>query len=112
MRSSPCPPSKPPRLRLPCKIPQIPQLAKGGILEYGTALVGEEGPELLTMLKNGRAQVTPLNGSANALGEAAGDTITLNVYGAEGQNVNQLADIVMDKIQAATNRKRAAYGYN
>ena len=92
------------------QIPHIPMLAKGGTLFNGTALVGEQGPELLTMMKNGGARVTPLNGSANALGNA-GDTITLNVYGAEGQNVNNLADIVMDKIQQATNRKRAAYGY-
>lgn len=91
-------------------IPHIPMLAKGGTLWNGTALVGEQGPELLTMMKNGGARVTPLNGSANALGNA-GDTITLNIYGAEGQNVNNLADIVMDKIQQATNRKRAAYGY-
>lgn len=91
-------------------IPHIPMLAKGGTLFNGTALVGEQGPELLTMMKNGGARVTPLNGSANALG-TAGDTITLNIYGAEGQNVNNLADIVMDKIQQATNRKRAAYGY-
>lgn len=91
-------------------IPHIPMLANGGTLWNGTALVGEEGPELLTMMKNGGARVTPLNGSANALG-TAGDTITLNIYGAEGQNVNNLADIVMDKIQQATNRKRAAYGY-
>ena len=91
-------------------IPHIPMLAKGGTLFNGTALVGEQGPELLTMMKNGGARVTPLNGSANALGNA-GDTITLNIYGAEGQNVNNLADIVMDKIQQATNRKRAAYGY-
>ena len=91
-------------------IPHIPMLAKGGTLWNGTALVGEQGPELLTMMKNGGARVTPLNGSANALG-TAGDTITLNIYGAEGQNVNNLADIIMDKIQQATSRKRAAYGY-
>lgn len=90
-------------------IPQIPMLAKGGLLRYGTALVGEEGPELLSVMKGG-AQVVPLSGGRS--GEAAAeDNITLNIYGAEGQNVNQLAEVVMNKIQAATNRKRAAYGY-
>lgn len=92
------------------QIPHIPMLANGGTLWDGSALVGEKGPELLTMMKNGGARVTPLNGSASAF-SSVGDTITLNIYGAEGQNVNNLADIVMDKIQQATNRKRAAYGY-
>ena len=41
-------------------IPSIPALAKGGILSSGTALVGEAGPELLT-LSNGRAIVQPLS---------------------------------------------------
>ena len=91
-------------------IPQIPALANGGTLWNGTALVGEEGPELLSVMKGGGARVTPLKGNGSGL-NGVGDNITLNVYGAEGQNVNQLADIVMDKIQAATNRKRAAYGY-
>ena len=92
-------------------IPHIPALAKGGILQYGTALVGEKGPELLTMMKNGGAKVTPLTGANGSGVTGAGDTITLNVYGAEGQDVNALADIVMDKIQAATTRKRASYAY-
>ena len=41
----------------------IPKLASGGILSNGSALVGEAGPELLTMQGN-RAVVSPLPGSA------------------------------------------------
>lgn len=40
---------------------------------------------------------------------AAGDTV-INVYGAPGQDVNELADIVMDRMQAATERRLAALG--
>lgn len=43
-------------------IPDIPYLAKGGILSRGSAVVGEAGPELLT-LSGGRAIVQPLTGS-------------------------------------------------
>lgn len=40
----------------------IPYLAKGGVLEEGSAIVGEAGAELLT-LNQGRAVVQPLNSS-------------------------------------------------
>lgn len=71
--------------------PQIPELshiaylAKGGILEAGNAIVGENGPELLSMV-NGRARVTPLEdagggSSAAAAPAAAGEyNQTLNFY--------------------------------
>ena len=36
--------------------------------------------------------------------------ITLNIYGAAGQNVRELADIIMDEMQAATDRKAAVFG--
>ena len=38
---------------------------------------------------------------------ASGDTV-INVYGAPGQNVNDLAEIVMEKMQMATERRLAA----
>lgn len=47
------------------KIPNIPYLAKGGILTQGSAVVGEAGPEILTM-SGGNAVVQPLTGSATA----------------------------------------------
>lgn len=42
------------------KIEEIPYLAKGGIVTQGSAIVGEAGPELLTVA-GGRAIVQPLN---------------------------------------------------
>lgn len=41
-------------------IPHIPMLAEGGILTSGTAIVGEAGPELVSV-SNGRAMVQPLS---------------------------------------------------
>lgn len=46
-------------------IPNIPMLANGGILSSGSAIVGECGPELLTMMGN-HAVVQPLNSSKSA----------------------------------------------
>ena len=47
------------------RIPNIPYLAKGGEIEGGAAIVGEDGPELLTATGTG-ARVTPLNDNNNA----------------------------------------------
>lgn len=44
----------------------IPLLANGGILESGSAIVGEAGPELLTM-SNGGAKVQPLTTSTTTI---------------------------------------------
>ena len=63
-------------------IPTIAYLAKGGILEAGNAIVGEKGPELLS-LTNGRARVTPLEGDGEATrtpAAAAEYNQTLNFY--------------------------------
>lgn len=46
------------------QIGHIPFFANGGTLTHGSAVVGEAGPELLTM-NSGKAVVTPLGGSAS-----------------------------------------------
>ena len=67
------------------QIPEIGKvafLAKGGTLETGSAIVGERGPELLSMI-NGKARVTPLteSGGGGAQTAAAGTyNQTLNFY--------------------------------
>lgn len=53
-------------------IGKIDYLAKGGVLSSGSAIVGEAGPELLTMA-GGRAHVMPLNGN-----DRGGITIEMN----------------------------------
>lgn len=47
------------------KLPNIPYLAKGGVLDSGAAIVGEDGPELLSV-NGARTTVTPLNSNNNA----------------------------------------------
>ena len=42
-------------------------------------------------------------------GGAVVPNINITVYGAEGQDVNQLADIIMQRIESATNRRRAVF---
>ena len=84
---------------------KIAYLAQGGILESGTAIVGEEGPEMLTMA-NGRAVVQPLTNSTTNQNYGG---VTLNIYGAAGQNVQELAEIIMDEIGNATRRQEAAW---
>lgn len=88
-------------------IPSIPYLAKGGILSQGSAIVGEAGPELLTMMGN-RAMVQPLTSNTTNQTDVGGVNIT--VYGAPGQDVRALADIIMDEMQNATERKAAVFG--
>nr|DAL99728.1 MAG TPA: minor tail protein [Caudoviricetes sp.] len=88
-------------------IPNIPYLAKGGILSQGSAIVGEAGPELLTMMGS-RAMVQPLTSSTTNQTNLGGVSIT--VYGAPGQDVRALADIIMDEMQSATQRKAAVFG--
>lgn len=46
------------------EVGKIPYLASGGILSRGSAIVGEAGPELLTMAA-GKAYVQPLSGGPN-----------------------------------------------
>ena len=95
-------------------IPHIPYLAEGGIVRRGSAIVGEAGPELMTVLGN-RTIVQPLPSryatapGGQAAGAAVMPQININVYGAEGQDVNELAEIVMDKIHQETDQKEARW---
>lgn len=91
-------------------IPKIPLLAKGGIVKSGSAIVGEAGPELLTVLGN-RTVVQPLSsGRSTPSGSSyTGSPISINVYAAEGQDENLIAELVMRKIETATQRKGAVF---
>lgn len=87
-------------------VPQIPYLAKGGILERGMAVVGEAGPELLTMSAGG-AVVQPLTNATNTTNTNLGG-VSITIYGAPGQDIHELAEIVMDEMQASTERRQAS----
>lgn len=84
---------------------KIAYLAQGGILSSGSAIVGERGPELLSM-SNGRAVVQPLTNNTTTNKNYGG--VTLNIYGAAGQSIQDLAEIIMDEIGDATRRREAA----
>lgn len=88
-------------------INKIPYLAQGGVLMEGSAVVGEAGPELLTM-SGGRAIVQPLTNSNTTHNSWGG--INIAVYGAPGQDVRELADIIMEEIQSETERRGAVFG--
>ena len=90
-------------------VPQIGKLAylaQGGILEAGNAIVGEKGPELLTM-DAGRAIVQPLTN--NTTNHNLGG-VSINVYGAPGQDIHELAEVLMDEFGDITRRQEAAFG--
>lgn len=86
-------------------IPSIPYLAKGGTVLSGSAVVGDEGPELLTVLGN-KTMVQPLTSQQKNVSYGGN---VINVYGAVGQDVSQLAEIVADKINASVQQKGAAF---
>lgn len=88
-------------------IGKIPYLASGGVLSQGSAVVGEAGPELLTMMGT-KAVVQPLTASTTTNTNLGG--VNIVVYGAPGQDVRELADIIMDEMQSATMRKGAVWG--
>lgn len=88
-------------------IPHIPYLAKGGVLSRGSAVVGEAGPELLTMA-GGRAVVQPLTGQTTTNTTNLGG-VTFYVYGAPGQDVNELTDQIMDRMETVYRMKGAVF---
>lgn len=74
---------------------------KGGIFNQPTVIgVGEKRPEFVGALDDLREIVREESNTAN---------ITMNIYGAEGQDVRKLADIVMDRIQHSIDRREAAF---
>lgn len=89
------------------QIGKIPYLAKGGILSRGSAVVGEAGPELLTM-SAGRAVVQPLTNNTTNNSATYGN-VTINVYGAAGQSINELVDEIMYKMQGYVERREAVW---
>lgn len=86
-------------------IGKIPYLAKGGILSQGSAVVGDAGPELLTMMGS-RAMVQPLTSQQKTTNVGG---INMYIYGAPGQDVNELADIVEARMEAKYQQKAAVY---
>ena len=81
---------------------KIPYLAKGGILTQGSAIVGEAGAELLTMV-NGRAVVQPLTTNNNSY---AGNT---NNFYIQSNDPYAVAEQVSEILEHQTNQMREAW---
>lgn len=78
-------------------IGQIPMLGNGGEVLRGSAIVGEAGPELLTVLGD-RTVVQPLtNNSYSSVRNLGGAVI--NVYGAPGQSPREMAREMSEELQ-------------
>ena len=95
-------------------IPEIGKfayLAKGGTLWSGNAIVGEKGPELLSLI-NGKARVTPLTNSQREVGAAIGGGININienfVNNDSGKDIKQLVGIITNELQSACDRRGRA----
>lgn len=89
-------------------IPSIPYLAKGGTVRSGYAIVGEAGPELLSVGPNG-TRVQPLTPGERARGADLGG-IYIMINGARYSDERSLAQAVAQEIQFMTERRQAAYG--
>ena len=89
---------------------RFPKLAKGGEVLSGTALVGEAGPELLTVA-GGRTVVTPLTSGAagGAAAYAAPQQTVTKVDVSFSGSLAQLANILQPVIVAETTRRGEAF---
>jgi hypothetical protein len=83
-------------------IGKVPYLANGGILSQGSAVVGEAGPELLTMV-GGQAVVQPLTTNNNSYGGA-----TNNFY-IQSNDPYAVAEQVSEILDHQTNQIREAW---
>lgn len=96
--------NKLPGVDIPTIGKQIPYLADGGEVLRGSAVVGEDGPELLTVLGD-RTVVQPLSQTTTHTNHLGG--VNVYVYGAPGQNVRELAEIVLEEIQEICDSEEA-----
>lgn len=88
------------------KIGQIPYLAEGGEVIQGRAVVGENGPELMTVLGD-RTVVQPMTNHYYNHTRSMGN-INVAVYGAPGQDVRELAELVAEEMQLMIEQEEAA----
>lgn len=110
------------------QVPQIPELALGGIINRATlSIIGERGPEAIVPLdKNSKwintvadsilkrldvteSYKTPVKTITTESKKINTNNININVQGAEGQSEERLADIILEKLQVAITREEAVY---
>lgn len=102
------------------KPPSVPHLdvdwyakaMNNGMILNSPTIFGMQGGRLLGAGEAGSETVVGTNSLMNMIQRAVGEnanTVTVNVYGAEGQDVRELADIVSERINSAIFRKAAVY---
>lgn len=87
-------------------IGRIPMLADGGEVLRGSAIVGEDGAELLTVMQD-RTVVQPLTQTTTHRTTQMGG-VNVHVYGAPGQDVRELAELVLEEMQGICDSEEAA----
>ena len=86
----------------------LPRLAEGGVLNGAqTVIAGEAGPEAIIPLDKLFAQMDRM--ADRMAGENNASPVVINVYGAAGQSVNELAAAVEARIIEAQKRRRLAW---
>jgi len=89
-------------------VPQIPELAKGGVLKRGqVGLLEGNGSEAVVPLEKNKEWIHAV--ARDFAGEMSGTTVTINVYGAQGQDINELAEVISRKINDAVSRDRRVF---
>ena len=84
----------------------LPRLAEGGVLRHAqTVIAGEAGPEAIIPLDKLFVQMDKMAKTIAGTGEG----ITINVYGAAGQNVNELAAAIEARLVALQKRRSMAW---
>lgn len=79
----------------------LPRLAEGGVLKHAQAVIaGEAGPEAIIPLDKLFKKMDEMN---------TGGGVVINVYGAAGQSVNELAAEVERRLVAAQKRRTMAW---
>lgn len=79
----------------------LPRLAEGGVLRHAqTVIAGEAGPEAIIPLDKLFKKMDEMN---------TGGGVVINVYGAAGQSVNELAAEVERRLVAAQKRRTMAW---
>lgn len=109
-------------------VPQIPELALGGIIDHATlSIVGEKGPEAVVPLDKNSKWIgsvadsilkrldastyygTPVKTINSDVQKISSNNISISVQGAEGQSEERLADLILEKLQIAIGREEAVY---
>ena len=87
----------------------LPRLAEGGVLNGAqTVIAGEAGPEAIIPLDKLFAQMDRMADKMAGENNNASQVV-INVYGAAGQSVNELAAVVEQRIIEAQKRRRLAW---